>query len=309
MPSFMAFSARARSQMSDPLAAAASDGSARPPSPRAIMGPGTGRLPAPNGAERDASDDGMSSVGLGEAEARQQFLDAAAAPFLAATGTGVYNEVGEELYTDDTFRPVSSPAADRPNRGAPPEYYDIATDQDADVAVEPADSTQGRKRLADRAGTEQRSTSPRRAIADHSPDSSPELLDGSSDEEPATPRTRSRRTENSVRLLSLKGKQRSPRSTTGTPRARSTSPRTDHRMQVDAARDQEAPSSVRSFAGPRSQEAPSSVRPLGGSVVLSPLRAAIFDCAEGTCGPILPGTVDKQSLGHRITTMGNDNTP
>ena len=198
MPSFMAFSARARSQMSDPLAAAASDGSARPPSPRAILGPGTGRLPAPNGAERDASDDGMSSVGLGEAEARQQFLDAAAAPFLAATGTGVHNEAGEELYTDDTFRPVSSPAADRPNRGAPPEYYDIATDQDADVAVEPADSTQGRKRLADRAGTEQRSTSPRRAIADHSPDSSPELLDGSSDEEPATPRTRSRRTENSV---------------------------------------------------------------------------------------------------------------
>ena len=235
MPSFMAFSARARLQMSDPLAASASDGSARSASPRAIMGPGTGRQPAPDGAERDASDDGMSSVGLGEAEARQQFLDAAAAPFLQATGIGVYNETGEELYTDDTFRPVSAPiTADRPNRGAPPEYYDIATDQDADVAVEPADSSQGRKRLADRTGTEQRSKSPRRAIADHSPDSSPELLDGSSDEEPATPRTRSRRTENPVRLLSLKGKSRSPRSTTGTPRARSTSPRTDHPMPVDA---------------------------------------------------------------------------
>ena len=95
----MAFSARARSQMTDPLAAAASDGSARPPSPlRAILGPGTGQLPAPNGAERDASDDGMSSVGVGEMEARQQFLDAAAAPFLAATGTGIYNEAGEELF-------------------------------------------------------------------------------------------------------------------------------------------------------------------------------------------------------------------
>ena len=211
---FMAFSARARLQLSDPLAASASDGSARSASPRAIMGPGTGRLPAPNGAERDASDDGMSSVGLGEAEARQQFLDAAAAPFLAATGTGVYNEAGEELYTDDTFRPASVPiAAERPNRGAPPEYYDIATDQDADVAVEPADSSQGRKRLADRSGAEACSTSPRREIVDPDPDPTPELLDGSSTEEPATPRTRSHRTDNPVRLRSLKDK-RSPRSTT-----------------------------------------------------------------------------------------------
>ena len=105
MPTFKAFSDRARAQLADPLAAAKV--LARPVSPlREILGPGTGPLPVPNGAAQDATDSDMSSVGQEEIQARQQFLDAASAEFLAATGTGVTNEVGEELYTDGTFRPA-----------------------------------------------------------------------------------------------------------------------------------------------------------------------------------------------------------
>ena len=49
----MAFSQRARLQMADPLAAL--EGGARSTSPRALLGPGTGPLPVPNGAEQDAN--------------------------------------------------------------------------------------------------------------------------------------------------------------------------------------------------------------------------------------------------------------
>ena len=87
----MAFSRRARLQMADPLAAIEGG-------QHALLGPGTGPLAAPNGADRDASDDGMSSVGVGEAEARQAFLDFASAQFVGAHGAGIFNENGEEFY-------------------------------------------------------------------------------------------------------------------------------------------------------------------------------------------------------------------
>ena len=158
----MALSARARRQMADPLAAL--DNDARSASPRAILGPGAGPLPVPNGAAQDASDDDMSSVGVGEAEARQAFLDAAAAHFVGATGTGLFNEVGEELFTDDTFRPVAIPffaassshSPPPPQPAAEPEHYDISSDRDVEAQSSP------RKRTADRSDAEARSTSPRR---------------------------------------------------------------------------------------------------------------------------------------------------
>ena len=101
----MAFTALARAQMTDPFQAASIGGSARPPSPaRAILGPGTGPLPAPNGARQDATDDDMSSVGHEEVEERQRYLDASSGEFLAATGLNIYNEAGEELFSDNTFR-------------------------------------------------------------------------------------------------------------------------------------------------------------------------------------------------------------
>ena len=212
----MAFSARARRQMADPLAAL--EGDARSASPRAILGPGAGPLPVPNGAAQDASDDDMSSVGVGEAEARQAFLDSAAAQFISATGTGVYNEVGEELHSDGTFRPVAMPPGPSsshsppppPEPAAEPEYFDISSDRDAE-----AQSSQ-RDRTADTSDAEARSTSPRRDEPILADDTPPQLLSRSSSHSPAS--------HSPVRQRSLKS-PRSQRSAAGTPRARSTSPR------------------------------------------------------------------------------------
>ena len=160
----------------------------------------------------------MSSVGLGEMEARQQFLDAASAEFLAATGTGVFNENGEELFTDETFRPVLTPAATgSAAAAAAPQFYDISSD--ADGAAAPAGAT--RKRISDDVQRiEGRSISPRR---EPSPNSAPSLTDSSDSETLRTPRTPVRalesRLEISVRMQALKSKNRSPRA------SRSVSPR------------------------------------------------------------------------------------
>ena len=74
----------------------------------------------------------MSSVGVGEAEARQAFLDLASAQFVSAHGAGIFNENGEELYSDDTYRPVVMPPPTQTHEDTPlpqsaPECYDIAS--------------------------------------------------------------------------------------------------------------------------------------------------------------------------------------
>ena len=187
----MAFSALARTQMTDPLAAASQGGSARRDSPvRAILGPGTGPLAAPNGALQDPTDDEMSSVAQEEVDARQHFLDTAASEFLAATGTHVFTETGEELYTDGTSRPVtaaSQPAPEGidswtgraaafapPERGPSTQHYNIGSDADEGGAETPSVT---RKRTSDTARTG-RSTSPRHASADDEFRAMPDLMDG-----------------------------------------------------------------------------------------------------------------------------------
>ena len=202
MPAFSAFSARALQQAADPLAAGRPDGSARPPSPvRAILGPGTGPLAAPNGEGQDAVDDGMSSVGQDEIEARQRFLDAASAEWLAALPLGIYTEAGEEMYSDHTIRPAAIP----PVRGPSPQHFNIATEDEVEGG--PAESSGTRKRASERVRTG-RSTSPRREIADD--DLMPALRDGSAStadehEGPRTPvRTVVKRLDTSVIQAALK---------------------------------------------------------------------------------------------------------
>ena len=66
-------------------------------------------LPAPNGAAHPPSDDGIRSANEEEVRYRQSVLDAASAEFTAAVSTGVLNENGELLYSDDTWRPYIAP--------------------------------------------------------------------------------------------------------------------------------------------------------------------------------------------------------
>ena len=180
MPTFRAFSARALEQAADPMAAAKANGSARPQSPvRAILGPGTGPLAAPNGARQDATDDDVSSVGQEEVEARQRYLDESSAEWLAATALGIYNEAGEELFSDHTFRPAAAP----PARGPVTQHFDIGSDADEGGAAAPSGS---RKRTSEEGARSGRSTSPRRSRPGD--DSCPELMDGSPSP-PASPRT------------------------------------------------------------------------------------------------------------------------
>ena len=59
-------------------------------------------------AEDDVSDD-MSEPAENERAARQLQLDAASQEFSAAVCTAVYDEQGQELFTDNTWRPVMRP--------------------------------------------------------------------------------------------------------------------------------------------------------------------------------------------------------
>ena len=181
MPSFKAFSDRALAHLADPLPAAKAHGSARPASPlREILGPGTGPLPAPNGAAQDATDSEMSSVGQEEVQARQQFLDAAFAEFLGATRTGVHNEDGEELYSDGTFRPAPVP----PVRAPVTQHFNISSDADEGGAATPS----GSRKRATEADSSERSISPRLRRSRPGDDSCPELTDSSVSAN-VTPRT------------------------------------------------------------------------------------------------------------------------
>ena len=207
MPTFKAFSDRARAQLADPLAAAKA--LARPASPlRAILGPGTGPLPVPNGAAQDATDSDMSSVGQEEVQERQRFLDHASAAFLGATQTGITNEAGEELYTDGTFRPAPVVPARAP---AAPQHFYMGSDADEGGAMTP----NGTRKRAQEADSQERAMSPRlhrTQPGDVDDDSCPNLSD-SSLSVPGTPRTPVKtivkRLDTSVRQNSLK--RNSPR--------------------------------------------------------------------------------------------------
>ena len=71
----------------------------------ALLSPGAGTLPAPNGADRAETDDEMSEANAEEIVFRQAMLDRASTEFDQATVTDVVNDVGEILYTDGTWRP------------------------------------------------------------------------------------------------------------------------------------------------------------------------------------------------------------
>ena len=125
----------------------------------AILGPGTGPLPQPNGAQRDPSDDEMSEPTPEEIIVRQAELDRASAEFMNAEATGVYNENGEQLFADGTYRP-EAPA---PFVAPIPEFFDIASNSSAPPLLTGASSRSStpRRQREEPAGSQGRAASPR----------------------------------------------------------------------------------------------------------------------------------------------------
>ena len=99
----------------------------------------------------DDFEDLMSEPTENEKRERQSKLDHDSAEFLQATGVGVLNGMGEELYSDDTWRPQA--ARTRPTTPPVPQQYQMATGNTtprSKPSAEPSpDLTPKRQRLAD----------------------------------------------------------------------------------------------------------------------------------------------------------------
>ena len=167
----------------------------------ALLSPGAGTLPAPNGANRDESDDELSAADAEEIVFRQAMLDLASSEFDLATATDVMNDVGEVLHSDGTWRPVVAPLPSAPRDMTPPEpspeCFDIATVPSEGVPeLDSRDSTPKRRRSS-------------------TPDAAPAQV-----EEPVRPPTPPLPSDRSLPVMqtTLK-KSMPPRSPRGTPKA------------------------------------------------------------------------------------------